>query len=310
MTRKPKPAILPRKASDPTGADALERQAMQAMRGKVAKARRIYADALGRIPSEPAVNRRYEFRLDAGLLSSVLAMAGQDVDSLFLDGGMENVWFFQGYGAVAYQRGTSQEFSNLAAQSPSYASGQESLQNILRSEPYRRRIALIAAREYEEMEGLSGNIKANMSRVLTDGIGRGRNPRDIAKDLTRQAGIESRRAERIARTEITTALRRARWDEHDEARQRYGLRSLLMHYSALSPTTRITHAQRHGRLYTSDQVRDWYAEDGNSINCKCSQLSVLVDENGEPLNPAVVQAAKRTEQVMRAKGRGPWTKEE
>ena len=37
--------------------------------------------------------------------------------------------------------------------------------------------------------------------------------------------------------------------------------------SALKPTTRASHARRHGRVYTIDEVRDFYSRDGNAINC-------------------------------------------
>jgi len=47
-----------------------------------------------------------------------------------------------------------------------------------------------------------------------------------------------------------------------------------------------------------------------SSNCKCSQLSVLVDDSGQPLVPAIVERAKRNKQVMRERGEGPWTDED
>ncbi len=56
------------------------------------------------------------------------------------------------------------------------------------------------------MKGLSGQVKADMARILAEGMGRGKNPREIARDLTAQTGIEARRGHRIARTEVTTAL--------------------------------------------------------------------------------------------------------
>lgn len=309
MATRPKAPILPSKPLDPTGADALERRAIQDLARRLRQIGRAYVEALERIPAEPTVNRRYVFQLDSFLLSSILARAGDEVDAQLLEGGEQNVWLFDAYVRAAYQRGTAQEFANLAQQSPAYRAGQDTLAAVLQSEPYRRRIALIAAREFEEMQGLAGGVKAAMSRILTDGVARGMNPREVAKLLREQAGIEAVRARRIARTEITTALRRARWDEHDDAQERYGLRTMLMHYSALSPTTRITHAARHARLYTSEQVRDWYSQDGNSINCKCSQLSVLVDSNNQPLVPQIVDRARATERKMKAEGRGPWAKE-
>ncbi|MBF2938310.1 phage head morphogenesis protein, partial [Pseudomonas aeruginosa] len=46
------------------------------------------------------------------------------------------------------------------------------------------------------------------------------------------------------------------------------------------------------------------------INCKCSQVEVLVDDEGNPVVPAIVERARRNYQVMKAKGRGPWAKED
>lgn len=305
MARAP---ILPASPADPTSVDRLERGAMLEFGRRMRKIRNAYVAALGRIPAELAVNKRYAYRLDQAILALVLGDAAREADAQLLEGGELGVWFFSAYALAAYQRGTAQTFANLAQQSAAYKAGQDSLANILRSEPYRRRIALIAAREYEEMQGLSGTVKANMARILTDGIGRGQNPRVIAKALTEQAGIEARRANRIARTEITTALRRARWDESDEAAEQYGLRVMLMHYSALSPTTRESHAARHAKLYTSDEVRDWYSQGAESINCKCSQVEVMVDADGKPLAPTIIDRAKSTKTKMEARGYA-WAKE-
>lgn len=273
------------------------------------RVRRAYLDALNQIPVEPAVNKRYSFQLDQYLLQSLLGSLDIEVDAiLFGSNGGNGTWLFEAYVGVAYQRGTSQEFSNLAQQSPAYKAGRESLGNIIRSEPYRRRIALVRSRVFEEMKGLSAGVKADMSRVLTDGVGRGLNPRDIARGLTEQAGIEERRAHKIARTEVTTALRRARWDEADDAEQEYGLSTKEMHLSALSPTTRATHAARHGHLYERDAVRDWWARDGNSVNCKCSTTSVLVGDDGKPLVPGIQRRAMQTKEKMEARGYA-WAKD-
>ncbi|EAC0203679.1 phage head morphogenesis protein, partial [Salmonella enterica subsp. enterica serovar Schwarzengrund] len=157
----------------------------------------------------------------------------------------------------------------------------------------RRRLILVRARTFEEMKNFSATVKADMARILTDGLGRGQNPLEIAKRITEQTGIESRRANRIARTEITTALRRGRWDESDEATEQYGILTRQLHLSALSTTTRQSHALRHGKLYTTEDVREWYSINGNAINCKCTQVSVLVDEAGNPLYPNVINMARK-----------------
>ncbi|MGR7948837.1 phage minor head protein [Alcaligenes sp. RM2] len=266
---------------------------------KVAKA---YRAALDEIPAEPVVNRRYQFRLDTYLLRTLLARLDAIVAEILLEGGDENIWLFGRYVEVAATRGTAQVFANLSQQSAAYRGGRISLQEILRSEPHRRRMALLSARVSEEMKGVVGDVKSNMTRVLTEGIGRGLNPREVAKNLTAQAGIETRRAHRIARTEITTALRRAKWDEASDAEQDYGLQTKELHLSALSPTTRATHAARHGKLFTRDQVQDWWSQDGNSVNCKCTTVSVMVDDEGKPVVPSIIQRAQQAKTNMEKRG--------
>ncbi|RCS70166.1 phage minor head protein [Vibrio casei] len=293
MAKKPKSPVLPRNVEDPTGVDRLERGAINKLEEKLKQIGREYPKLLERIPSQPVVNKRYTYQLDKLLLDSILEQADQLIESILLEGGSDDLWLYELYVKVAYERGTAQEFANLSNQSPAYKAGQESVTAIKRSEPYLRRIALVQARVFEEMKGFTASIQADMTRILTDGMGRGLNPDEIAKSLSAQTGLEQGRANRIARTEITTALRRARWDESEDAQERYGLKTMLMHISALSPTTRVKHALRHAHLYTIEAVREWYAKDANSINCKCNQVSVLVDKDGNPLVPSIVDRAQK-----------------
>lgn len=294
MARQAEP-IIAGTPGDPAGVDSLERAAIREFARRLRRVAAVYVAALERIPAAPVVNARYSFELLPGVLDALLTSAGFEVDEILLDGSAENLWFTAEFVAPAYARGTSQTLRNLSKQSPVYRAARPDMRTLINSEPYRRRIALLKAREFEEMKGFAGGVKANLARILTDGIARGRNPLAIARNIKEQTGIEQYRAERIARTEVTTALRRARLDESDDAADEYALNMRQMHLSALSPTTRRSHAERHGNLYTSEQVRDWYSEGGNSINCKCSQSEVLVDNNGEPLVKAAtsrVRAAK------------------
>lgn len=293
MTKKtPKPPILPGNNKDPTGIDRLERGAMKEFARRMKKVGNAYAAALERFPATLAVNARYEYQLDPVLLTMTLNDASILVDAVLLEGDQSNNWFTELYVETAVIRGTAQTFANLTQQSSVYAADRESLQALLMSEPYQRRMELVYARTFEEMKGLTATTKRNMARVLTDGIGRGLNPREVARNLREQVGIETRRANTIARTEMTGALRRARWDEATEAREALGLRIMLLHYSALSPTTRQSHAIRHSHLYTVEAVREWYSIGANAINCKCSQVETLVDEKGNPLNPKVIELSR------------------
>lgn len=93
-----------------------------------------------------------------------------------------------------------------------------------------------------------------------------------------------------------------RFEEMERAALPYGSDCLYMHMSALSPATRKSHADRHGRLYTAAQVREFWADPANVDGCKCTLVPVLIGEDGKPLVPAIVKRARRNYQVMAAEG--------
>jgi len=98
------------------------------------------------------------------------------------------------------------------------------------------------------------------------------------------------------------AMRMKTLDDTEAAAKRWGTSHLYMHMSALSPTTRKTHAQRHGKLFTAQQIRDFWADPSNVEGCKCSIAAVLVDDQGIPLVRAIVERARKNYEVMAAKG--------
>nr|ELR5135848.1 minor capsid protein [Providencia rettgeri] len=300
--QKIRTAIRAGTKADPTAVDKLERGAMKAFAKRIKKVSQGYIQLLNRIPSEPVVNKKYQFDLDPNYLSIILRDGELMVDEVLLQGGEFNNFFFNEYVSTAYERGTAQEYANLAQQSTAYAATQQSVATILLSEPYQLRMALVRARVFEGMKGLSAQVKADMARILTDGIARGLNPREVARNLNEQSSIEIRRANRVARTEITTALRRARMDEADEASEILNLETRQVHISALSPTTRPNHASRHGKIFTTDEQRDWWAINGNSINCKCSTVTILTDKEGRPYNDTLLNKLKEEKEAMKERG--------
>jgi SPP1 gp7 family putative phage head morphogenesis protein len=182
--------------------------------------------------------------------------------------------------ARAYESGTGTAVAQLAALTDDYT---REITQVLASEPWQRRVALIRSRVFEQMESFNGDTATELGRILSQGVEDGLNPRDVARDIRKRFGIADRRAERIARTEVTSALRRATRDETQDARERLGIQTAMLHFSALSPTTRISHSARHGKVYTAQEVAEWYSQDANSINCKCSQQPVLLNDDGTPM---------------------------
>lgn len=282
--------ILPGKPSDPTGQSRREAGAINEFTRRIRQVLKVYKQALERIPFEViTVNAQaYAFQIDGAELGRLFDLTGRLVDDILLEGGEAQLWFSLDYVVPAYQQGTGLAYSNLSAQSKPYLATRATLTDLLTSAPYQKRLGLLLAREFENMQGLSATVKKNMAFTLSQGLATGIGPREIAKNLTEQAGVEYRRAEMIARTEVNNALRTARMDEAEQATAEFGIKLRQMHLSALSPTTRKTHAERHGHVYTVQAVRLWWSQDGNAINCKCSVVEVIVDDAGQPVNPDFV----------------------
>lgn len=299
MARSP---ILPTNHDDPNGTGAKIRQANDEFKRRIRKCRDAYLSLLDGIQfSSYTVNvKRYEFLTLPDVLARSLDTAADLVDQ-FLGADDVRSWWTLQYVIPAYEKGAAAAWRNLGVQSTEYRLMRPSLQSLLTSEPYQRRIGLISAREFELMKGLSSDVKRGLSEQLTAGLVQGIGPKEIARNITLQTGIEERRATRIARTEINQALRTARMDETTDAAVRLGVNVRVLHISALSPTTRATHAARHGNLYTVEAERDWFAESGQAVNCKCSTSEVLVDDQGKPLSPGLIARLDRSREAWQAR---------
>jgi len=227
---------------------------------------------------------RYVYQISAERLNAIVAELVQRLGS----GPTKRRWL--AYIREAYTQGTAQQVINL--QNIAGEQYNRTLAEVLRSDSWLTRIAMIESRVFEQMEAFEGDTANDLARVLRVGVENGLNPREVASDIRGRFSVSQSRANRIARTEITQSYRRARLDEDADANQRLGIRTRLLWFSALSPTTRPWHASRHGLTYTQEDVREFYSESGNSIQCKCSQASIAVDENGDPLNKKFVDEVR------------------
>lgn len=153
--------------------------------------------------------------------------------------------------------------------------------------PFLQRAAFVRARVFEEMKGFLGDQAGRLGAVLLEGLADGESIATIKTKLVEEFSLSTSRAETIARTEVIGALRRGRIEQAEAVAEELGVEMGLMWFSALSPTTRQSHAERHGRVYTSDEVRDFYSEDGNGINCKCAQVEVVM-KDGVPLQQKLI----------------------
>lgn len=287
--------ILPRSERDPTGIEPLVGTCEKDLAKRLDAVKRYFVKQVMAIPYKRlesagmAFNAYYAYEVSEAELARVYAGLDEVINEQILSTVQENSWFYARYIEPAMRAGAAAAYFNIAGQVKEYSLITPTLSEFLVSERYRRRVALVKSRQFEFMKGLAGDMKNDLARILSEGVGRGLNPREVARTISDQMDIEQARANRIAQTEITGALRRARWDENDHAEEKLGIRFMELHLSALKPTTRATHAERHGKLYTTEQVREWYSQGANAINCYCSQTAVAVDASGAIISEALAK---------------------
>jgi len=175
----------------------------------------------------------------------------------------------------AYEAGVTLAHGNLANMSADYAA-QRTISDILYSEPYMRRLGIAYSSTYSDWRGLSDQGRAQLASAITEGIATGKSPAGVKDDIVKRLDVSHSHAKQLAQTEITGVLRQARRDEASEANALLGVNVGILWSSALLPTTRMTHAHRHGKVYAAEEVADFYSRDGNRYNCHCGNTECLI----------------------------------
>lgn len=313
----PSPNIL-----DPTRQKGREKRAYSDFRRRL---RAINSEIQERVidqlhPREVAVNglrayllnseKVYIYELDYLQLRRIDETIAEIIQRIMMQRGEQYDNWFQAYTAEAYQQGAAYAQSSLAVQSAVYASAYSDIESVLFTPEYQRRIAVVTSRTFNSMEGFTDDLITTTRRILGDTIAQGKSPRWAAQQLkvylVDTEGTQAKAASRaatIARTELGVAYRSAVMDESQRASESLGLVTKLLWVSALLSSTRRSHADRHGSLFTRAEVAEFYSKNGNSINCFCSQTPVVVDENGDAFAKKIFEKmAKQEERWMQSQG--------
>ncbi|WP_242447791.1 phage minor head protein [Enterobacter hormaechei] len=246
----------------------------------------------GAEPSLYQVNAgKFIYDMTAAELADLLQVAQSILDDELLDGGSQNLWVMD-YVIAEYDRGTLNAFTNLSVQSQVYAS-QTTLQQLLSSPGYLNQISAARLTTFSDWKVISDSARGDLTNIITDAVARGVNPRETASVISKRLDVSMSKAKTIAQTEQVGALRQSQWNETDWAADRLGLNTGLLWLSALKPTTRTWHASRHGKVYTTEEVRDFYAENGNRYNCYCSQIPALLNDDGSIFNEGLAEKLKK-----------------
>ncbi|HFI5585750.1 TPA: phage minor head protein [Raoultella planticola] len=242
---------------------------------------------------------RFIYDMSPQEMADLLGIVQTILDDYLLEGGEQNLWAMD-YVTKEAQRGTLEAFNNLSQQSPVYAS-QTTLQMLLSSPAYQNQIAAAYISTYSDWKLESDRARGDLANVIADSIGRGVNPRETAQVISKRLDVSMSRAKNMAQTEQVGALRQAQWNETDWAADRLGLKTGLLWLSALKPTTRWWHAAEHGKVKTTEWVREFYSRDGNKYHCYCGQIPVLLNDDGSIFNKRLAEKlAKEREQWPKA----------
>lgn len=122
----------------------------------------------------------------------------------------------------AYRQGVVRAFTDARPKTSSkseafYAGGKsEFLRDAFAQPEATAKLKLLATRSFEELKGITDQMSKDMNRILADGIAHGKNPKQIARDLTEEVDISKARALRIARTEIIHAHSEGQLDSFEK----------------------------------------------------------------------------------------------
>ena len=261
----------------------------------------------------------YKYQLDAQKYQSINLFLQQLLYGEVLDnqqGFFTNRWWLNANLTSSYTDGTSDALQSAKNIAVADVVGLEisqqvrgtQLEQIVFSPGFQSRVALVHSRVFENMKGLSDSTKADLSDTLARSMAKGAGIREVTKDVMARVNVSHRRAKRIARTEILNAYRTASANETDEINDNVyddsDFHMVSLWWSALSPTTRKTHAIRHGLTYSTQDVREFYSINGNAINCLCSQSPVLANKKTGKILQEKLQKRLQKQKEAYLRGRG------
>lgn len=285
--RKAAVPIIPGDKADRTGTAGILRRAAADIRRRFDGLQREVLALFAAVPiigtNDAAPGPRTIYALSPEQLSALSAELQRAVDRWLASGReVRELFWWSRYDQEATQMGAAQSVANLTRLSAAYASSR-TLQEVIWSEPYRNRLAAAQIRSMDHWTGLGATARSTLSSIIGRAVVDGKNPQAVRTEIAEALGVSKSQALGYAQTEITGVLRDSRWAEADYASVELGINLAILWTSALLSTTRASHAAKHGRAYTTSEVRDFYSRDGNRFRCHCSQTECLLDEDNRPI---------------------------
>lgn len=196
-------------------------------------------------------------------------------------GSMPQDWYMKDFIEPPYRQGTLEEiqaFSQAVASGAISSPVTLSASPVLLSPEFLERLQKQYVVNYQAMKGMSDKLTAQVIDQINKVIDSGWGVRKATRLIRDRFEVASVDAARIARTTIGSTYNDAKMDTSLFISEDFGIETAVMHLSALSATTRESHAYRHGRYYSVDQQKRWWDKDANRINCLCTVETVYLDD--------------------------------
>lgn len=138
-------------------------------------------------------------------------------------------------------------------------------------------IASLYARDFSELKGISAAMSQQIGRVLSEGLGQGKNPHVIARMLNNRVdAIGIQRARLLARTETAYARNVGAIKEMEYQEGVINEEIYVQWETTGDDRVRPTHQERRGRVFTKKEVLELLGEP----NCRCNLLPFITSMQG------------------------------
>jgi SPP1 gp7 family putative phage head morphogenesis protein len=178
------------------------------------------------------------------------------------------------YLQTAYQAGIQSAASNMRAQGATVE--QEWISGAFLRPVHADRAGLIYTRAYNELEGITARMSAEISRTLAQGIAEGRGMRELSRTLADRVDVGIKRARVLTRTEVINAHAEATLNSYTEA----GLEGVTIdaEYTTADDNKVCPKCRKlEGNVYKIDEARGIIPV---HPNCRCAWNPVVRDPSG------------------------------
>ena len=300
---------------DPTGQAGDRRTGRAGLRRRLTAAERQVKRIFSAIPrtrkqkavlqNRAAVIPVYDYQITATELAILNERVAGAINAELLQtntGRMPPNWWWQDVIEKPYRTGTAEEivaFNRLITtelveirRNKGIPLNRIEIGDVLLSAQYQGALNTVYVENFGSVKSLADRTADQVNTMIGLGIQAGKTPTEISAMITDRFDVAKSGADRTANTEVNKAYNDAKMNANDVAADMTGLRAGVIHISALLPTTRTTHGDRHGNAYTTDQQRQWWNTSPNRINCHCSTISVLIDRDGTVFDTELQQEIK------------------